>query len=94
MKRYPITDRRKKLYYGTSSAMLVVRKLVESGKLTCKELALREDERLDHVAHKYYGSSQLWWIIAAASGIGWGLQCPAGTYIKIPQDLSIISSAL
>ena len=28
-------------------------------------------KRLDQYAHEYYGESLNWWIIAAASGIGW-----------------------
>jgi len=44
-------------------------------------------DRLDLLAFKYYGDSSYWWIIAAASNIGWGLQVPPGTLIKIPRDL-------
>jgi len=31
-----------------------------------------------------YGNSTYWWIIAAASHIGWSLQVPEGTLIRIP----------
>tara|TARA_B100000214_G_scaffold195420_1_gene141390 strand:- start:2465 stop:2749 length:285 start_codon:yes stop_codon:yes gene_type:complete len=94
MKRYPLTSQRERLYYGTSSAIRIVRSLVNNGTVQVKELALRESERLDHVAYKHYGDTRLWWIIAAASGIGWGLQCPPGTYLKIPTNLGAIANAL
>jgi hypothetical protein len=28
----------------------------------------------------------LWWVIAAASGIGWGMQVPPGVILKIPTE--------
>jgi hypothetical protein len=49
---------------------------------------MNSTQRLDTLAGKYYGSSQYWWIIAAASGIGWGLQVPPGTLIRIPESMS------
>ena len=50
-----------------------------------------ESKRLDHYAFEYYNEPNNWWIIAAASGIGWWLQVPAGTVLRIPTDLSQIS---
>ena len=47
-------------------------------------------ERLDQIAAKSYGNPDYWWVIAAASGIGWGLQVPRGTIIRIPNDLSTV----
>jgi hypothetical protein len=51
---------------------------------------LKENQRLDHIAAQTYNDSTLWWVIAAASGIGWSLQCPAGTMLRIPTDLNQI----
>lgn len=48
---------------------------------------LQEGERLDIIAGREYGDARFWWVISAASGIGWGLQVPAGTSILIPRDL-------
>lgn len=70
--------------YGTSFAIPVIRKAVESGTIRTKEIILLESERLDILAGKEYGDGSLWWIIAASSNIGWGLQVPAGTRILIP----------
>jgi len=44
----------------------------------------QEGERIDTIAGEEYGDSTLWWIIAAASGIGWGLQMPPGTRLLVP----------
>ena len=53
-----------------------------------------EGKRLDHYAYEYYGDAGNWWVIAAASGIGWGLQIPPGTFLKIPRDLNEIIGIL
>lgn len=41
------------------------------------------DFRLDSIAGRLYGDSRYWWLVAAASNIGWGMQVPAGTIINI-----------
>lgn len=51
-------------------------------------------QRLDHVAARSYGDSSLWWVIAAASGIGWSMQCPAGTVLRVPSDLNQVFELL
>ena len=51
---------------------------------------VKQGERLDTIAGRVYGSGMMWWVIAAASGIGWGTQVPPGTLIRIPTDLSMI----
>ena len=80
--------------YGTSRAVRVVRSLIKSGALKFRETSVRENERLDIIAAQEYGNSNLWWVIAAASDIGWGLQCVPGTYLRIPLDLGVINDAL
>lgn len=67
---------------GTMSNTIA--ELVSSGQLRTTTIVLKQGERIDKIAGKYYGDSTLWWVIAAASGIGWGLQCPPGTVISIP----------
>ena len=57
---------------------------VENGSINYQTIILEEGQRLDHIAGIYYNNSSLWWIIAAASGIGWGLQSPPGTVLRIP----------
>ena len=58
-----------------------------SGVLNTKKIVLSSSQRLDAIAGEHYGDSQYWWVIAASSGVGWGLQVPAGTVIRIPVNL-------
>jgi len=92
--RYPLSTQRGGAYFGTSKAHRLVRTLINNKTVSVKRVALQESERLDIVAQRHYGDSSLWWIIAAASNIGWGLQVPAGTYLVIPKDLGPIFNAL
>ena len=44
-------------------------------------------ERLDKLAHTFYGDVALWWIIAAANGLGRGsLIIPSYTKLRIPSS--------
>lgn len=77
--------------YGTAESSLAIKKAVEAGQLTTTVRVLQGAERLDVLAGQVYGDARQWWIIAAASGIGWALQVPAGTRIVIPTNLAEIS---
>lgn len=70
--------------YGTCEAINVIRAAVKSGKLPVKELILTEAQRLDILAGSIYGDGRAWFVIAAASNVGWALQCPPGTVLLIP----------
>ena len=70
--------------YGTSFAIPVIRAGIASGTIRTREVILLQTERLDILAGKEYGDGTLWWLIGAASNIGWGLQVPPGTKILIP----------
>ena len=70
--------------YGTSFAVPAIRQNLQSGNIRFQQIVLQESNRLDILAGLYYGDGKLWWLIAAASDIGWGLQVPVGTIIKIP----------
>ena len=76
--------------YGTSFALPAIRQNIRDGNIRVQQIVLQESNRLDILAGRYYGSGTLWWLIAAASNIGWGLQVPVGTIIKIP-DLHDVS---
>jgi len=72
-----------------------------TGKLrhpTIREMASLE--RINHVwslgdryyklAHKYYGDSSLWWIIASSNNLGKGtLVVPENTILRIPAKAAI-----
>ena len=64
-----------------------VYKAVENNIIDCDIIVSQEGKRLDHYSQDYYGDANNWWIISAASGIGWWLQVPAGTVLRIPVDL-------
>ena len=79
-------------HYGTPVGVVMIRKAVERGNIVTEEYITAEGERLDHLAGKFYGSGTLWWVIAAASGVGWGLQVPPGTLLMIPTKLGQINA--
>ena len=74
-------------FYGTSYASSKIYFGVQNGVLSATVIRLAEKQRLDQLAGVFYNDSSYWWVIAAASGIGWGLQVPPGTIIKIPTSL-------
>ena len=76
--------------FGTSVAVETIRLAIKEERITCQQMVLRGAERLDTLAGSIYGDSSYWWVLAAASNIGWGLQFPPGTIINIP-DLSAIA---
>jgi hypothetical protein len=61
-----------------------IRSAVNDGRLPVDELVLRGAERLDTLAGSIYGDARYWWVLAAASGVGWGLQIPPGTIVNVP----------
>jgi len=78
----------------TGRAVMRIRAAVKDGSLVCRVAILREGERLDVIAGQVYGDGRLWWVIAAASNIGWWLQCPPGTQLRIPIDLGHVMGLL
>ena len=78
--------------YGTSRAIRAIRNGIEAGTIRYTSQRLLEGQRLDSIAGMVYGNGRLWWIISAASDVGWGLQVPPETVIRIPNlaDVSIL----
>lgn len=70
--------------YGTSLVASSIRDGIKQGRIRFDEIVLPESQRLDILAGEHYGDGRLYWIIAAASNIGWVPQAPPGTIIKIP----------
>ena len=78
----------------SSESINTIRSGIESGDIQItKILILTETDRVEHIAGALYGDSRYWWIIAAASEIGWALQAPPGTIIKVP-DLNDVQRLL
>jgi hypothetical protein len=70
--------------YATSTYIPVIRTNIANGNIRYEEAVLDEAERLDALAGELYGDGRLWWILAAASDIGWSPQVPSGTRLRIP----------
>lgn len=77
-----------------SLASSFIRRAVVNNVIESDTLILEEDRRLDQLAGKFYGDGAYWWVIAAASGIGWGLQVPSGTVIVVPRNLNQVLSLI
>lgn len=76
--------------YGTSNAAQIVRNAIKDGRLPVSTTVLRGAERLDTLAGTLYDDARYWWVLAMASDIGWGLQVPAGTVIRVPELAQVI----
>lgn len=78
---------------STSNTVHNIRLGITSGRIRYKTLISQENQRIDAIAGLEYGDSKLWWVIAAASNIGWSLQVPPGVVLRIPnlQDISRIA---
>lgn len=78
--------------YGTYVAGYVIYRAVQTRAIDFTTIITKESQRLDIIAGEYYQDGSLWWIIAAASGIGWGLQVPPGILLTIPTEISQIEA--
>ncbi len=70
--------------FGTGRAREAIQSALKSGRLAVmQQIIVRGAERLDTVAGSVYGDGSYWWVLAAASNIGWGMQVPVGTVITV-----------
>ena len=74
----------------TAQSVTVLRRAKQFGLISMRKVILSQSQRLDHVAFKELGDPHAWWIIAALSDIGWGMQLAAGTVLFIPTDFNAI----
>jgi hypothetical protein len=79
--------------YGTGRAREAIQAAIRSGQLSVRSFVVRGRERLDTIAGVQYEDGRLWWILAAASNIGWGMQVPPGTVINVP-DLGAVAALI
>lgn len=77
---------------ATPQAARTLSSAARSRRISLKERVIKEGERLDSIAGEELGDARMWWIIAACSGIGWGLQIPPGTVLLIPSNMAEIRS--
>ena len=92
MRRYKRDQRIAGGLLQTAQSVSVLRRAKEFGLLPCRIMILRQSQRLDHVAFKELGDPHAWWIIAALSNIGWGMQLPPGTILYIPENLNTVQA--
>ena len=83
-----------KTIYGTNISSAKIFNSVQKGTISVKTHIMSEGQRLDSLAGLYYNDSSYWWIIASASGIGWPLQVPPGTFLRIPVNLDEVFRVL
>ena len=92
MKRYGRDQRIRGGKLQTARTIMLIRRANEFGLIPTRAIYIKESQRLDHLAFVHLGDSGLWWILAGLSNVGWGLQVPAGTIIKIPLDINAIKT--
>lgn len=85
MNRYKHTKRKLdkdgKIIYGTTYYPTIT--IEDSDKFIITTL----DNRLDTLAHQYYGDFSLWWIIAKANGIVGNTVLKPGELLRIPGEV-------
>ena len=79
---------------ATSNNMTKIFNACENNQIEYEIYIIEESQRLDHLAGLAYNSASYWWVISAASGIGWGLQVPPGTVVRIPNNLADVLGLL
>ena len=90
MKRYSRDQRIAGGQLQSAKTVARLRRARELGLILTKEVVIKESQRLDHLAQEHLGNSHLWWVLAALSDIGWGLQIPPGVVIQVPTDINPI----
>ena len=78
--------------YGTYVAGYVIHRAIQTRAIDFTTMVTKESQRLDIIAGDVYQDGSLWWVIAAASGIGWALQVPPGIQLIVPTDISQIEA--
>jgi len=57
-------------------------------KITDKYIIAKRLDRVDLLAHEWYGDSRFWWVIAKANNLeGGSFRIPPGTRVRIPFPL-------
>ena len=78
--------------FGTQQSMRALYTAVKMGMIATEKVVIKKAERLDILAGRRYGDAKLWWVIAAASGIGWGLQIPPGVVLTVPLNIAQVEA--
>jgi hypothetical protein len=92
--RYFYTQKIRGEKLSNSDCVEIIQNAMLTGQLDFDLMTLTGNQRLDIIAGQVYGNSEFWWVIAAASGIGWGMQLQPGTLLKIPKNIEKVFSLL
>lgn len=69
---------------ATPKLVYALREGVRDGSIpVVRQIVMTGSDRLDTLAGVIYEDAKYWWVLAAASNIGWGLQAPPGTVLNI-----------
>jgi len=79
---------------GTANTGSTIRAAIKRGTIRVDIHITQEGERLDTIAGRAYGDARLWWVISAASGVGWGLQVPSGTRLQVPRNIDEVAAVV
>ena len=77
---------------ATPRAVRNLQAAASRGALALRTRVVKTGERLDVIAGEELGDARMWWIIAACSNIGWGLQVPPGTQLSIPVRITEVKA--
>lgn len=91
-KNSTVLNRDNKRFTLSSRAGPRIKQKIDEGRISFETFTLSQGQRLDIVSANYYGDPSYWWVIAAASGIGWQCQVPAGTVLKIPMSIEQVAN--
>jgi len=70
--------------YAASRSIATLRANIKAGYIGIQQTIIAtEGDRLDTIAGSVYGDGRYWWVLAAASDVGWGMQVPPGTIRSI-----------
>ena len=79
---------------SNSNSTNIIQQGIKQGEIDVEIISLVGNQRLDVLSGQFYGTSEFWWVIAASSGIGWGLQVPAGTLLRVPKNINKVLALL
>lgn len=69
---------------STAQATLTIRNAMKNGVVVPVQVMRTSGfNRLDNLAGEIYEDARYWWVLAAASDVGWALQVPPGTIINV-----------
>ncbi|MAG26243.1 hypothetical protein CMI47_11870 [Candidatus Pacearchaeota archaeon] len=80
--------------FGTQQDYIGIKSDVDNGVISTFQYMTKPLDRLDILANRFYSDGRYWWIIALTNDIGWGLQVPAGTILRIPHTSDSITDRL